>query len=65
MDDVEGYLNKQEKAEQVYQDEKLFRKYADQRHRGHCDAQGPLYCIEEDHFLIKILNEWDESYLET
>lgn len=58
-------LAKVEKAEEVYRSEPLFRKFADRAHRKHCDASDAAACIEEDHFLVRILNDWDESYFET
>lgn len=61
----EELLAKIEKAEEVYLSEPLFRKFADKQHRNHCEAGDPMSCIEEDHFLVRMLTEWDESYLET
>ncbi len=59
--DLEKYLAEDEEAMRVYVSDRLFRKFADKTHRGHCASECACCCIEDDRFLVSALREWDDS----
>lgn len=64
-EDAAQALERLEEAEHIYRTETQFRRFADARHRGHCDASDPLHCIEEDHFLVRMLALWDDDPMDS